>query len=135
MIPVGSTLNSDIVQEVQQPSLTWRIDFERGRISGMVDGLDAVKQTVFNIFNTKRFAHLIYSSNFGHEFDYAIGLGPLFMRSEMSRMVKEALSQDDRILSIDDLRIETIGDRALVTCQVVTSLGTFEQRQEVGRIV
>jgi len=46
--PTGSIIPADLeIVEEQQPSLTFDIDFDRGRITGMVDGLDAVKQAVF----------------------------------------------------------------------------------------
>ena len=49
------------LEDETQPSLTYALDAENGRIRGKVDGLEAVKQAVYLALSTERFAHLIYS--------------------------------------------------------------------------
>lgn len=131
MIPQGGSIRNAKVVEAEQPSLTYRLDFETGEISGQVDGLEAVKQAVYKILQTRRFAHLIYSANYGHELHTLIGKSRLLARSEAARMLKEALMQDDRILDVQDVRTEAVEDRVLVKCTVVTIYGSFGVRQEV----
>lgn len=97
----------------------------------MVDGLEAVKQAAFVILETERFKYLIYSFNFGSELQGAIGKSPLFVQSEVRRLIKEALIQDDRITDVRDLTIETQGDSMLVEFTVVTVFGNFTMVKEV----
>ena len=57
------------LEDETQPSLTYALDAENGRIRGKVDGLEAVKQAVYLVLSTERFAHLIYSWNYGAAVD------------------------------------------------------------------
>ena len=130
--PTGTIIpaNLEIVEE-QQPSLTYGIDFDRGRVVGMVDGLDAVKQAVFLILQTERYRHLIFSSDYGSELEGLIGRDPLFVQSELKRRIREALMQDDRIEDVINFSIRFDGDNALVRFTVVSIFGNFEAEQEV----
>lgn len=92
----------------------------------MTDGLEAVKQAVYKIFHTERFAHLIYDGSYGFEKRGLIGKDPMFVQSEIRRRVQEALLQDDRITSVEDLQIEFDGDTAQVRFTVICDYGTFD---------
>lgn len=129
MIPQGNTITNVQAEEVQQPSRTYRIDFERGRILGMVDGLEAVKQAVFVILETERFRHLIYSPDYGMEWHGLVGANPVYIRSELKRRITDALMQDDRIENVTDFQINIAGDTAIVRFTVVSTFGDF--REEV----
>lgn len=131
MIPAGSTIKNAPVQEVQQPSLTWKLDFEKNRITGRIDELEAVKQAVLKILQTERFRYLIYSFNFGSELESLIGSNEFFVQSEASRMLQEALSQDDRIQGIENVRVVVNGDSILLEFRVMTTYGAFQASQEV----
>src|SRR5690606_29056146 len=98
------------VEEEQQPSLTYGIDFEKGRIIGMIDGLEAVKQAVFLILRTERYRYLIYSTDYGSELEGLIGRDSLFVQSELKRRIREALMQDDRIEDVTNFNIHFNGD-------------------------
>lgn len=119
------------VEEQQQPSLTWKLDFENKRIAQMVDGLEAVKQAAFVILETERFQHLIYSFNFGSELQGLIGKSPLFVQSEIRRLIQESLLQDDRITDVRDITFQTQGDSLLVEFTVVSVFGDFTMTKEV----
>ncbi len=131
MIP-QSTFRNEPVEDIQQPSRTWKLDFDKGKVTGMTGGLDAIKQTVFCILQTDRFRYLIHSFNYGQEFNSLIGLSPTFVESEINRMVQEALMQDDRITNIENLQMEPNGDSLLVTFTVVTDIGSFDQGVNVS---
>lgn len=131
MIPVGGALKNAQVQEMEQPSLTWKLDFKARRITGKTDELDAIKQAVYKVLQTKRFEHLIYSANYGHELDRLIGKDPLLVRSEMPRLLREALEQDDRILGIENVLTDIRGDQITVHFSVITPYGSFTVEQEV----
>ena len=42
------------LEDETQPSLTYALDAENGRIRGKVDGLEAVKQAVYLVLSTER---------------------------------------------------------------------------------
>lgn len=131
MIPTGGAVINQSVQQVEQPSRTWRIDFGKGRILGMVDGIEAVKQAAYKILQTQRYKYLAYSFNYGHELESVIGLSPLFVKSELTRIIQEALKQDDRIQRIENLQTTIAGDSITATFTVVTNFGNFDVTQEV----
>lgn len=133
MIPQGGTLQpgSEIVETMAQPSLTYDLNLEEGTISGHIDGLEAVKQAVVKILQTRRFEHLIYSSNYGQELDSVIGRDQLWAYAEIERHIKETLLQDDRILSVDDMNITFVGDQAVAEFTVRSVYGAFNMIKEV----
>jgi phage baseplate assembly protein W len=131
MIPAGGSILNAPVEEQQQPSLTWKLDLENKRIIQMIDGLEAVKQAVFVILETERFQHLIYSFDFGSELQGLIGKSPLFVQSEIRRLIKEALLQDDRITDVQNITLQTQGDSVLVEFTVISVFGNFTMTKEV----
>lgn len=115
---------------VEQPSRTYKLDMRQGRMAGMADGLDAVRQAVYKILHTERFAHLIYSADYGFERAGLLGGNPDFVRLELGRRTREALLADERISDITDFRIEMQGDEAEVSFTVLSVYGDF--RMEVN---
>src|SRR5690606_7177035 len=113
--PEGTIIPAELdVEEEQQPSLTYGIDFEKGRIIGMIDGLEAVKQAVFFSFQSARLLYLIYSADFGSDLDGLIGRDPLFVQSELNQRIREALMRDDRIEVVRSFNIRFDVDSGLV---------------------
>ena len=134
--PEGTIIPAELdVEEEQQPSLTYGIDFEKGRIIGMIDELEAVKQAVFLILQTERYRYLIYSADYGSELEGLIGRDQLFVRSELKRRIREALMQDDRIEDVTNFRLQFNGDSALVRFTVISNFGEIEAEQEVTAVV
>ncbi|MCB8816140.1 DUF2634 domain-containing protein [Desulfosporosinus shakirovi] len=131
MIPVGGTVTQDTIEEIEQPSLTWKLDGAKDRISGRLDGIEAVKQAVYKILLTPRLRYLIYTANYGSELEKLIGSNPIFVQSEITRMIGEALTQDDRISSIENVQFTAAGDGLLIEFTVISSYGSFDMTQEV----
>ena len=94
------------------------------QIAGMADGLEAMRQTVQNILQTERYDYQIYSTNYGVEFNDLVGADPDYIKAALPARIEEALSVDDRILSVDDFTFDFSGDKAGVTCNVQTVYGT-----------
>lgn len=131
VLPVGEiavTEELEVISEAELPTRTYHLDFERGRCSGMVEGLAAMKQAILKIFETKRFAHLIYSDDYG--FEHMIGHERLFVRGELPRRIKEALLQDERITSIDRFQLEFEKDEAYCSLVARTIYGDVEMLRE-----
>ncbi|MEK8131244.1 DUF2634 domain-containing protein [Paenibacillus filicis] len=138
MIPQGGVLNGDVtLRRVKHPSRTYALDLPGlgVRAGGMIDGREAVQQMVFKILNTERFEHAIYSFDYGSEFRKLLGGDPLLVRSELTRRVKEALMQDDRVRAIEDVRIEVGEDQAQVSFTVISDYGRIGITKEVTRLV
>lgn len=116
-----------------QPSLTYRLDLERKRVGGKIDNEDAIMQMVVKILNTERYAHVIYSSQYGSELERMIGKDYDFIVSDLERTIKEALLADDRILSISNFEIEKTGlDTMAASFTVNSILGEVNMDTEVN---
>lgn len=131
MIPIGGDIQE--IEEVQEPSRTYKLDLVNKRIVGTVDGLEAVKQAVYKILMTVRFEYLIYDTDYGSEIGGLQGRSAGYVRSELQRRITEALLQDDRITAIEDMNISIRGDEAFVTFTVVSVYGNYNE--EVKSVV
>ncbi len=115
-----------------QPSLTYRLDFERKRIGGMVDNEEAIMQLVMKILYTERYAYVIYSSDYGVELERLIGQEYDYIVSDLERTIKEALLVDDRILDIEEFEMEQTGlDTMNASFKVISILGELDFETEV----
>lgn len=121
------------LEDETQPSLTYALDAENGRIRGKVDGLEAVKQAVYLALSTERFAYLIYSWNYGAELDGFIGQPKEYVLSEIKRRISDALLQDDRITAVDNFKFETKKNTVHVTFTVHSVFGETEVTTDVRR--
>ena len=115
-----------------QPSLTYALDLENGRIRGMVDDVESVKQAIYLALNTERFMHLIYSWNYGVELKNLIGQPAEYAFPEIERCITEALLQDDRIMAVNDFEFETKKGIAHVTFTAHTIFGDIESEVNVN---
>lgn len=121
------------LEVISQPSLTYKLDFERKRISGKINNEEAVMQLVMKILYTERYAYVIYSSQYGVELDRLIGKDYDFIVSDLERTITEALLADDRILSITDFTTEqTEIDRMTASFRVNTVIGATNISTEVN---
>lgn len=73
---------------------------EKDRIIGYADGLEAIKQAIYHILNTERYAYLIYDDNYGVEFEQYIGKDFNFIQATIEDTLREALTHDLRITDV-----------------------------------
>lgn len=136
VLPIGEftiTEEVEIIDEALLPTRTYRLDFKRGRCVGMTDGLEAMKQAISKTLNTNRFEQLIYSYDYG--FENPIGRDEIFVRAELPRRITEALLQDERISSVENMSIEFKGDIVTVKLTCMTLYGDVEVLREVKGFV
>lgn len=126
--------NDDLIsdfEEVVEPSKNYKM-VGKNRCVGFVDGLEAVKQAIFLILSVERYEHIIYSWNYGVEFNDLFGKPTSFVLSEIKRRIKEALVQDDRINSVDNFEFEVNKNKVYVTFTVHSIFGDFEGERTVS---
>ena len=92
-------------QTEQFANKTYKINFEEKRIIGEIDDLEAVKQASYKILHTERFNSLVYSWDYGVEFENLIGKDYDFILGDLQRRIEEALLQDDRIERIENVKV------------------------------
>lgn len=139
MIPYFANDTEDLANinaESTQPSLTYKLDLTTGRILGMIDGAEAVKQAILKILLTERYAYLIYDWYYGIGIEKYIGLGLAYLKADISEALREGLQYDNRILSVDSVtaeRGEKI-DTVVIHFTVTTIYGVVEE-MVVNKIV
>lgn len=123
-IPVATVKEAE-----EKPSLTYRLDLDKGRIVGKVDGMEAVKQAIRKAIITPRYKSLIYDNQYGcdlQEAAIAKDASEDYLKASAEGFVKDALLPDTRILSINDFSIELDGDSAHIYFRADTIFGTTE---------
>ena len=128
-----STVNlSNGVEFVQQPSQTWYVNQQTGRIQGEITGIEAVAQAVDIILNVDRFRWQIYRPYSGMQWDGLIGQAPGYVASELQRRITAALTMDDRIRGISDFSYTVSGNTISASFTVNTVYGDTQTTVEVN---
>lgn len=133
-IPVSKAEYNAARYNQNQYTKTYFIDRNAGRVNGYVDGLEAVAQAINKIFDTVRFAHVIYSPDYGSELESLIGAPRPYANGVIETLCREALSRDDRILSIGKVHITHDKETANVSFIANTIYGAVpvERRVPLG---
>jgi hypothetical protein len=106
MIPSTSDILTTDMEMEEQPSKTYKMDLEGTTTRGYVDGLEAMKQVVFKILNTERYAYPMYSWDYGIETMDLYGEPVSYVCPELERRIAEALVWDDRIDDVSDFEFD-----------------------------
>ena len=131
-LPTASLDLSAGVSFVSQPSRTWYINKETGRIQGECDGWQSVRQAVEIILNVERFRWQIYSPYSGMQWNGLIGQDPGYVASELQRRIREALMMDDRVRGISNFSYTVEGDVLRASLTVNTVYGDTQTSVEVN---
>ncbi|MBQ7850420.1 MAG: DUF2634 domain-containing protein [Clostridia bacterium] len=130
-LPEVIGFDTDIVI-ASQPSKTWIIDRNTMQAACMDDGLEAVRQAVEIALDVERFRWTIYSANFGSELDELIGQDEALITAEIPRLVEGALSQDDRVIQVEDYVFTRTGpDSMHVSFTVRTVYGDLIEEMQI----
>jgi hypothetical protein len=116
--------------ERASPTKTYKLDFETGKISGIVDGKDALKQFIHKAIITARFRFPIYDDQYGCELDDLIGQDIPYelFETEVKRVIKDALIYDDRINDVTNFNIEKTGDKVYISFTVDSIYGDLNNK-------
>lgn len=134
---VDDLLNVSSDASTVQFGRSWQFDFEQGdfiftntkRIA-VADELEAWKVWCMKALHTPRYRHLVYSNDYGQQYDELIGraYSKPALESEIERMTTEALMVDPRTADVDQFQFEWSEGVCHFSC-VVTSV-----RQESSRL-
>lgn len=124
MLPItGINLNNDINIK-KYSSLSYKINEDKEEIKGKVDNEDAIRQAVYKIIKTKRYAYEIYDHDYGIELDDLFGKEKGFVKGELIGRITEALTVDDRIDKVFDFKFEDIDKTSVeVEFKIQTEFG------------
>lgn len=100
-------------------------------INGYCDELEAMKQAIYKILNTERYQYIIYSWNYGIETVDLFGEPITYVYLELKRRIKEALTQDSRIVSVDAFSFKVDKGKVHVIFTVHSIFGDVEAERAV----
>lgn len=109
---------------------SWLFDFEAGefvvtptRKISVAEDTAAWVMWCEKAVRTPRYRHLIYSRDYGHEYDDLIGksYSRAVMESEIERMTRDALMVDPRTAGVDIFTFEWSGEACRFTCRVTNT--------------
>lgn len=120
--------NKNDITIIRQPSMT----YDMTNPNRAIDQLDAMRQAVYLMLNIERYDNAIYSWNYGIELDNLIGKSKSYVYPEVERRIKEALLQDDRILTVRDFEFDSKGSAVTVRFTVNTLYGGFESEMTIN---
>ena len=125
-LPENTGLDTEL-EYVTQPSQTWLINRQTMRVQSQTNGLEAVRQAVDIMLNTRRYGWQIYGSNLGEELELLIGEDADYIISTFPQMVEDALSIDERIIAVENFQYTQDGSTLTWTFDVRTVYGDFSE--------
>ena len=123
-IPVAT-----VQEAAEPPSKTYKLDLDKGRIIGYVDGQEAVRQAIRKAIITPRFKCLIYDHNYGSEIKEAIiqkDATEAYTRAVLPGFVADALKPDSRVLRVSNFEFEFEGDECRIKFDADTIFGAVQ---------
>lgn len=102
MIPSTTAFLEQDFEITEQPTHTYKMNLESNLIRGYTDGQEAMKQAIYKILNTERYQYVMYSWNYGIELLDLYGEPVSYVCPELERRIREALTWDDRIQTVDN---------------------------------
>ena len=130
MIPKTSlTVNN--IRTVTIPTNTYRIIIDKDRVSGETDGLDAMKQAVYLILSTERYAYPVFSWNYGVELKDLFGQPTTYVEAVLEYRIRDALMADERITDVRNFEFSSQKNTVSATFEVVTNQGNVQSTVEV----
>ncbi len=132
MIPESFISDVDLEEEIE-PNKTYKMNFKDNIVEGFVDDMDAVRQAIYKVLGTERYAYPIYSWDYGIELSDLYGEDTRYVCAELEDRIKEALTQDERITDVIDFTFNTEGKGIVkVAFTVETTEGDIEIESEVN---
>lgn len=101
MLPEND-ISLSVENGTRQADKTFKIDFEKKRLDGMTDGIDALSQAVYAMLMTPRYAYAIFSHNYGTDYRDLPNGDYIKKIAAIKSAVTDSLMIDDRILSVQD---------------------------------
>lgn len=128
MIPTNDLDNLEIVEEIDT-TRTYKIIEDS--LSGYIDNLEALKQSIYKVLSTEKYTYPIYSFDYGIELESLMGKDPNYVKIELKRRIEECLLEDERIEGVSDFEFTQDGDCLYCSFNVVSIYGEISITKEV----
>lgn len=133
LLPTNSNIEklSDF-EPVEQTSNTYRLFYQKNKLKGFTDEIDALKQAIYFILNIERYDYLIYNWNYGFEIKDLIGQEPKNILPEIQKRISDALIQDSRINEILNFSFSMLKNKVIVYFTVKSIFGDLKQELNIN---
>lgn len=111
---------------------TFKLNTDENRVYGITDGVDAIKQAAYKILNTERYKYSMYSWDYGIELEDLFGMDIDLVIAKLPNRIKEALTQDDRIIDVTDFEFKKGRNELTVNFVINTNIGKIEAEKVVS---
>lgn len=111
---------------------TFKLHTNENRVYGITDGIDAIKQAAYKILNTERYKYGMYSWDYGIELEDLFGMDIDLVIAKLPNRIKEALTQDDRIIDVTDFEFKKGRNELTVNFVINTNVGKIEAEKVVS---
>lgn len=129
-IPVAA-----VRQAEEKPSRTYKLDLDKGRILGMIDGREAVRQAIQKAILTPRWKCLIYDNQYGSEIEAAViqnrDATREYVEAVLPGFVEDCLQPDSRITGVSNFQFAFEDDRVFITFDADTVFGAIRVEEVV----
>ena len=119
-------------EPVEQTSNTYRLFYQKNKLKGFTDEIDALKQAIYFILNIERYDYLIYNWNYGFEIKDLIGQEPKNILPEIQKRISDALIQDSRINEILNFSFSMLKSKVIVYFTVKSIFGDLQQELNIN---
>lgn len=117
------TISAQAEEEITLSSKTWKIDFDKGIVTGKTDGLEALQQSIFTRLLTISGVYDIFSAEYGLPiYDLMEQSAPLIY-VVLCEKITATLLQDDRITGVSNFVFDQSGKSVLVSFDVASIFG------------
>lgn len=108
------------------------LDFETKTIGEIIDGKDALMQSVKIALMTQRYKYPVFSHSYGTDYTDVFADGYSKAMGRLKNAIYDSLIHDDRINAIDNFTFERRGTKMIVKFRILSIYGPLGHEVEVN---
>lgn len=122
----------DFDENEQERTKTFGLNTKENLIGGMVDGLDALRQSIYFLLSTEADQHIIYPYTYGLTTLDLIGKPTYYVLAVLPDRIKETLLRDNRITDVSDFEFEMNKNKLMIKFVIHTIYESDIEANTIG---
>ena len=118
-------------EEEQEKTKTFGLNITDRVLGGMVDGLSALRQSIYLMLSIEADQYIIYPYTYGVNTLDLIGKPSYYVVAILPDRIRETLLRDDRILDVSDFEFDVIGNKVHAKFTIHTIYGDVNEETVV----
>ena len=135
MLPITENIDNlilNVENEEQENTQTFDLNLTKNIIGGKIDGLEALRQSIYLRLSTEADQYIIYSYTYGINTLDLIGQPVYYVAAVLPDRIRETLLSDNRITDVSDFEFEVERNKLTTKFIVHTIYGDFEAEKVVN---